>query len=140
MSRNKLKAFVRYDGKKNIVPSSLILQAKAPKVGTWSEIPTSLCCKNSSQLITVNIDASYPISYVDFDIRCDGGNNSLHIYTGETAANITELIDILNTYGGKYGKFTLNENGSGGSILMSVYDTTNEFLGGCDVYIITYAD
>lgn len=46
MSSNKLKAWVRYDGQKKIVPSSLILQANKPKVGTWVEIPTSLCCNN----------------------------------------------------------------------------------------------
>lgn len=41
---NKLKAWVRYDGQKKIVPSSLILQANKPKVGTWVEISTDLCC------------------------------------------------------------------------------------------------
>lgn len=41
----KLKAWVRYDGQKKIVPGSLILQANKPKVGTWSEIPTDLCCQ-----------------------------------------------------------------------------------------------
>lgn len=40
----KLRAWVRYDGQKKIVPSSLILQANKPKVGTWKEISTDLCC------------------------------------------------------------------------------------------------
>ncbi len=40
----RLKAWVRYDGQKKIVPSSLILQANKPKVGTWVEISADLCC------------------------------------------------------------------------------------------------
>jgi hypothetical protein len=42
---NRLKAWVRYDGKHKIVPSSLILQANKPKVGTWNEVPVDLCCE-----------------------------------------------------------------------------------------------
>lgn len=47
-TNNKLKAWVRYDGQKRIVPGSLILQERKPKVGTWKEIDTSLCnnCNN----------------------------------------------------------------------------------------------
>jgi hypothetical protein len=47
MSNNKLKAWVRYDGQKKIVPSSLILQANKPKVGTWVEISADLCCSTT---------------------------------------------------------------------------------------------
>ena len=45
---NRLKAWVRYDGQNKIVPSSLILRAKKPKVGTWVEIPTDLCCTTTT--------------------------------------------------------------------------------------------
>ena len=37
------KAFVRYAANK-AVPGSLIVRAKAPKVGTWKEIPYDVCC------------------------------------------------------------------------------------------------
>ena len=47
-TNNNLKAWVRYDGQNKIVPSSLILQAKKPKVGTWVEIPTDLCCTTTT--------------------------------------------------------------------------------------------
>ncbi len=47
-TNNKLKAWVRYEGQKKIVPGSLILQANKPKVGTWREVPTSLCCDNNN--------------------------------------------------------------------------------------------
>jgi len=39
-----LKAFVRFDGTGRIVPSSLILRRKKPKVGKWVEIPAYECC------------------------------------------------------------------------------------------------
>jgi hypothetical protein len=46
MATNKrdLKAFVRYDGSGNIVPSSVILARKMPKVGRWTEIDAYECC------------------------------------------------------------------------------------------------
>ena len=39
-----LKAYVRFDGTGRIVPSSLILRRKMPKVGKWVEIPANECC------------------------------------------------------------------------------------------------
>jgi hypothetical protein len=39
-----LKAYVRFDGSGRIVPSSLILRRKKPKVGKWVEIPAYECC------------------------------------------------------------------------------------------------
>ena len=39
-----LKAYVRFDGTGRIVPSSLILRRKKPKVGRWVEIPAYECC------------------------------------------------------------------------------------------------
>jgi hypothetical protein len=40
-----LKAYVRFDGTGRIVPSSLILRRKKPKVGKWVEIPAYECCE-----------------------------------------------------------------------------------------------
>jgi hypothetical protein len=37
------KAFVRYAQNK-AVPGSLIVRTKAPKVGTWKEVPYDICC------------------------------------------------------------------------------------------------
>ena len=39
-----LKAYVRFDGSGRIVPSSLILRRKKPKVGKWIEIPAYEFC------------------------------------------------------------------------------------------------
>jgi len=44
IDKRPLKAFVRFDGTGRIVPSSLILRRKKPKVGKWVEIPAYECC------------------------------------------------------------------------------------------------
>jgi hypothetical protein len=43
-SDKRLRAFVRYDGSGRIVPGSLILRRKMPKVGKWKEIAAYECC------------------------------------------------------------------------------------------------
>jgi len=47
-----LKAFVRFDGTGRIVPSSLILRRKKPKVGKWLEIPAYECCNPTTTTTT----------------------------------------------------------------------------------------
>ena len=44
IDQRPLKAYVRFDGTGRIVPSSLILRRKKPKVGKWVEIPAYECC------------------------------------------------------------------------------------------------
>ena len=44
-SNQNLKAYVRYDGQKKIVPGSLILRENKPTTGTFVEVmPVNLCC------------------------------------------------------------------------------------------------
>jgi hypothetical protein len=45
IDKRPLKAYVRFDGTGRIVPSSLILRRKKPKVGKWVEIPAYECCE-----------------------------------------------------------------------------------------------
>lgn len=47
-----LKAYVRFDGTGRIVPSSLILRRKKPKVGKWMEIPAYECCNPTTTTTT----------------------------------------------------------------------------------------
>jgi hypothetical protein len=47
-----LKAYVRFDGSGRIVPSSLILRRKKPKVGKWVEIPAYECCNQTTTTTT----------------------------------------------------------------------------------------
>lgn len=45
MSNKKdLKGFVRIDASGRIIPGSLILRKKMPKVGRWTEITAYECC------------------------------------------------------------------------------------------------
>lgn len=46
--KNNLKAFVRIDGKNNVVASSLILRKKRPTVGRWQEIEVNQCCTTTT--------------------------------------------------------------------------------------------
>lgn len=44
-NKKDMKAYVRYDGMGKIVPSSVILAKKMPKVGKWVEIDAYECCQ-----------------------------------------------------------------------------------------------
>jgi len=44
IDRRTLKAFVRFDGNQRIIPGSLIMRRKMPKVGRWMEVQANLCC------------------------------------------------------------------------------------------------
>lgn len=58
MSKNNLKAYVRYDGSGRIIPGSLILNRFKPKVGNWKETNSSLCCNGGlCYTITVTLAA-----------------------------------------------------------------------------------
>jgi hypothetical protein len=84
----KLKAWVRYDGQNKIVPSSLILQANKPKVGTWKEISTDLCCPICPQLICTRYRNDNPQLEVIFEaIRCASNSfaGDIELYPGESA-------------------------------------------------------
>ena len=52
IDRRPLKAYVRFDGTGRIVPSSLILRRKIPKVGKWVEIPAYECCNPTTTTST----------------------------------------------------------------------------------------
>ena len=53
-----LKAYVRFDGTGRIVPSSLILRRKMPKVGKWVEIPAYQCCNPTTTTTTTSSSTS----------------------------------------------------------------------------------
>ena len=46
MINKKRKAYVRFDGSGRVVPGSLILRKRMPKVGRWQEIINHECCAN----------------------------------------------------------------------------------------------
>lgn len=50
-NKRNLKAFVRYDGNGRIIPSSVILGKKIPKVGNWQEINAYQCCGTTTTIL-----------------------------------------------------------------------------------------
>jgi len=52
IDKRPLKAFVRFDGTGRIVPSSLILRRKMPKVGKWKEVQAYECCNPTTTSTT----------------------------------------------------------------------------------------
>ena len=57
-NRRDLKAYVRYDGSGRVVPGSLILRRKKPKVGKWVEIPAYECCNPTTTTTTTSTTSS----------------------------------------------------------------------------------
>ena len=74
MFRIGLKAFVKYDGKGKLVPSSLVLLDKKPDVGTWVEIPMRL-----SSFTKPLPKTSYNRGFVRYDVRGDVVPGSLKL-------------------------------------------------------------
>lgn len=65
----KLKAWIRFDVNKNVVPGSLILRESKPKVGTWLEVGYNLCCDyNPTPPPPVPFE---PLYIYDFQIECE---------------------------------------------------------------------
>jgi len=84
-SNNKLKAYVRYDGQKKIVPGSLILRQDKPTTGKFVEImPVDLCCGTTNicdscvtlQGVGNQYDEFEPTGIYGFSLQVkDGGAN-----------------------------------------------------------------
>lgn len=60
IDKRPLKAYVRFDGTGRIVPSSLILRRKKPKVGKWVEIPAYECCEPTTSTTTSSTTVAPP--------------------------------------------------------------------------------
>jgi uncharacterized protein (TIGR02145 family) len=68
IDQRPLKAFVRFDGTGRIVPSSLILRRKKPKVGNWVEIPAYECCNDTTSSTTTTPECNGCWSSVNLDV------------------------------------------------------------------------
>ena len=55
-----LKAYVRYDGSGRVVPGSLILRRKMPKVGKWVQIQAYECCDPNFPSTTTSTTTETP--------------------------------------------------------------------------------
>lgn len=95
-SNNRLKAYVRYDGTGRVIAGSLILQRFKPKVGNWVEIDANECCNPSPIVLTDTIPGEFPLNYISITIFC-GESTAATAYTSGEAANMSELIEFLNS-------------------------------------------
>lgn len=89
-----LKAYVRFDGTGRIVPSSLILRRKMPKVGKWVEIPAYECCNpttttTSSTSTTTTTTTAYPGLYYN----ADGGSQAACNQAGAYSLPLTFVLE-----------------------------------------------
>ena len=111
MTPNKrdLKAYVRFDGTGRIVPSSLILRRKKPKVGKWKEISAYECCNPTTTTtttatpVTTTTSTSLP---VPSDIR------------------LKENIVLTGNFIGEFPEYTWDWNNTAKSLNLSHYPTT----------------
>lgn len=105
-SNNKLKAYVRYDGQKKIVPGSLILRQDKPTTGKFVEImPVDLCCGTTNvcdSCVTLQGVAEYDeelgIYYYGFTLE-----------TRSSGANLTGTIHWTTSFS---ESFSLDADGN----------------------------
>jgi hypothetical protein len=114
------KAFVRYAQNK-AVPGSLIVRTKAPKVGTWKEVPYDLCCGSEGELACTlkrNVSGfTYPattgIFFQLFGGGCNEGLGGFNYFNTISDSipevnNINDLVQILNENFSFYGTFSVS--------------------------------
>ena len=96
------KAFVRYAQNK-AVPGSLIVRTKAPKVGTWKEVPYDICCGGGSNplsdiIITSEVVLRECPTFMSVSIT-PGGDFNLLLFTNFSSILFTtyeEVVQYLN--------------------------------------------
>ena len=87
IDKRPLKAFVRFDGSGRIVPSSLILRRKKPKVGKWVEIPAYECCEptTTTQIPCIQYEVIVGEETVTLTYNnCDGSSAEIEIVGPDT--------------------------------------------------------
>jgi hypothetical protein len=59
-NRKDLKAWVRYDGSGRVIPGSLILRKKKPRVGNWTQLQGYECCDPDYPTTTTTTTTAAP--------------------------------------------------------------------------------
>ena len=102
MNKRDLKAYSRFDGTGRIVPGSTVLRRQKPKVGNWKEIPAYECCND----VTLTFDMpDVSINDVTLRLFCSGTQIN-YLYTPRDSANVTDVINILNSTFNVLGVFS----------------------------------
>lgn len=121
IDKRPLKAFVRFDGTGRIVPSSLILRRKKPKVGKWVEIPAYECCNPTTTTTTTALPClKYRIVVPD-----GGAGGILGVNCDNEVVDVNDLVGPLTT--------TLCAKA-----LEGTGDTILTIVNNCDTPCITY--
>lgn len=111
MASNKrfLKAYARFDGSGRIVASSTILRKNKPKVGSWKEVQTYLCCNGTELFYSPELPISYPV----VQIKCDDSIVDSAGFPG-VYSDLNELAAALNENSGTatYGYYVAQSDGS----------------------------
>ena len=145
-----LKAFVRFDGTGRIVPSSLILRRKKPKVGKWVEIPAYECCNYTTTSTTTT--AACISTEWEYTVTAEDVENA----TGNTGAviiiNVPEPLEVTayDEYGGFYvsdcpsgysgGGIAFNEGQIGTYTLCSVNEPYIWYFHNNEAVFLTMTD
>ena len=94
-SNQNLKAYVRYDGQKKIVPGSLILRENKPTIGNFVEImPVNLCCGT-----TTVCDSCVTLQGVgEYDEELETYYYGFTLQTRSSGANLTGTIHWTTSF------------------------------------------
>ena len=144
-----LKAFVRFDGTGRIVPSSLILRRKKPKVGKWVEIPAYECCNYTT---TTTTTAACISTEWEYTVTAEDVENA----TGNTGAviiiNVPDPLEVTayDEFGGFYvsncpsgysgGGFAFNSGQIGTYTLCSVNEPYIWYFHNNEAVFLTMTD
>lgn len=111
IDKRPLKAYVRFDGTGRIVPSSLILRRKMPKVGKWAEIPAFECCND---ITMIYYTPTLPITFPLVRILCNGVLATPDAGFAGTYTTIANLVIALNAdeNTSAFGTYSAGPNGS----------------------------
>ena len=109
IEKRPMKAYVRFDGTGRIVPSSLILRRKKPKVGKWMEVPAYECCNpTTTTTTTTSCPSTIQFGYYDF---CGGGGQVTGLSINGVPVTVTSGSFPLSTYGSII-EATTNQSGN----------------------------
>ena len=97
-----LRAYVRFDGSGRVVPASLILRKKKPKVGIWQEIVGYQCCDS----VTISFILVDPVlTNTTLSLYCSGIIIGAPMETGVNIITDSDVLEALNTAFSAFGVF-----------------------------------